>query len=218
MPAFPSGKRLPPDHAPSPMTRLLATLVLALMLAFPAGAGDVAMARPGTVVSFAGADSGAVVETWTVTGNDGRDVTVEVRGDDGKSRTLAIARGIFPARDGDRSETVDMAALDGLRPFAKGRVAMFPTEERGPEGVAKWHVHVGIGDRRMVETPAGSFDAIIVEHHRRGTDAAGRKIETLVEWSVATGLGLPVAMRAWAIADGRSQPIGQLIAKSVTRP
>ncbi len=188
MPAFRSGSPFP-DDAPGPMTRPLATLLLVLTLAVPARAGDVATPRPGTSVSFAGADSGAVVETWTVTGNDGRDVTVEVRGDDGKSRTLAIARGIFPARDGDRSETVDLAALDGLRPFAKGRVAMFATEERGPEGVAKWRVHVGVGERRMVETPAGMFDAIVIEHHRRGTDPAGRKIETLVEWSVATGLG-----------------------------
>jgi hypothetical protein len=200
------------------MRGAILAFLAALLTAAAVEAGDIAAPRPGTAVAFAAADTGPIVETWTVTGGDGRDLAVEVRGDDGTVRTMAIARGIFPVRDGERTETADTAQLDALRPFARGRVAMFPSEERGPEGVARWMVHVGIADRRMVETPAGVFDAIVVEHHRRGKDAAGRPIETLVEWSIATGLGLPVAMRAWAIADGRSQPIGRLIAKTVTRP
>ncbi|MGE0724863.1 MAG: hypothetical protein AB7O45_10835 [Alphaproteobacteria bacterium] len=201
------------------MPHALAALILVFAALVPAArAGDIAAPRPGTSVAFAATDAGAVVETWTVTGVDGRDITVEVRGDDGSTRTMTIARGLFPARDGARTETFDGAALDRLRPLEQGRVAQFASEERGPEGIATWQVHVGVADRRMVETRAGEFDAIVIEHHRRGKDAAGRPIETLVEWSIATGIGLPVAMRAWAIANGKSQPIGRLIAKSVTRP
>ena len=184
-------------------------------------AATVAAADPPTVgTRILWQDMGAALPgpTWTVTAAGPE--TVEVAETDaGTLRHLRIAAGLFPALAADGTATrFDPARLATLPPLEPGRVTTFDAVEDGPAGAARWFVHVAVADRRIEETPAGPHPAIVVEHHRRGTGPDGRPAETLTEWAIAPAVGLPVAIRAWRLADGRSTLIGDRRALAVLPP
>lgn len=184
----------------------------------PAAAADALPAPPsGTTIVWAEPGDPRPVMTWTVTGSAGGVVEIVER-DDGSERGVAIADGIFPLRQGGGTARFDRARLEALRPLEPARVATFDAEETGPEGTARWFVHVAVTDRLAIEVPAGRFEVVVVEHHRRGTDADGAAAESVAEWSVAPAIGLPVAMRAWRIAGGRPELTADLRAAAIRLP
>lgn len=186
------------------MTRAGAAMALAAALALAAAPAVAQVPAVGTRILWQDMAAALPGPTWTVTaaGPDGIAVAVT---DAGSLRRMEITRGLFPTLAPDGAATAfDPARLAALAPLEPGRVTTFDAVEEGPAGIARWFVHVAVAERRMEETPAGRFPVLAVEHHRRGTAADGRPAETLEEWAIAPAIGLPVAIRAWRLADGRS--------------
>ncbi|WP_374449775.1 hypothetical protein [Stella sp.] len=165
-------------------------------------------------------DAGAALPgpTWTVAAA-GPEIVEVSETDAGTLRRLRIAAGLFPALAADGTATrFDPARLAALPPLEPGRVVTFDAIEDSPVGTARWFVHVAVAERRVEATPAGPHPVVAVEHHRRGTGPDGRPAETLTEWAIAPAVGLPVAIRVWRLADGRSTLIAHRRALAVLRP
>ena len=180
------------------LVRTLGLMLAALLsTAAPVRADAIPEARVGTEIVWAEADAALPADRWTVTAVAGTTVEIDEMAS-GIPRKLEIAHGVFPAGATARFDRSRLAALPPLEP---GRVVTFDAEE----GAARWFVHVAVTGRHEIEVPAGRFDVVVVEHHRRGTASDGSAAETLTEWSVALAIGLPVAIRAWRLSDGRAE-------------
>ncbi|BBK44103.1 hypothetical protein STVA_41230 [Allostella vacuolata] len=193
--------------------RAAAALLSLALLAHPAAAQPIASPAIGTVVTWNA--PGAV---WTVTGSDAAGIEIAAAAPGGARNPLRIVGGLFPSAEGGHDTRFDAARLATLPPLEPGRVVTFDAEETGPDGTARWFVHVAVTARQTVEVPAGRFDVVVIEHHRRGTAADGTAAESLTEWQVAPALGLPVAMRSWRLADGQQQPTLDLQAVEIRLP
>ncbi|BBK33306.1 hypothetical protein EDC65_4069 [Stella humosa] len=169
-----------------------------LALATPAAASTLPIPRAGTTILWA--DGG----TWTVTAADHAGMDVAATGPNGARDAIRIVDGVFPHRQDGQTTTYDAAQLAALRPLESGRVVNFLADETGPAGASRWLIHVAIAGRETIETPAGRFEVLLVENHRRSPEPYSTQRESLVEWSVAVALGLPVAMRAWSLVEGRA--------------
>ncbi len=195
-----------------------ARAVVALVaLTLPVLADEIPPARQGTRIVWAEPGDPRPAMTWTVTGAGGGivDISEETAG---AERPVRIADGVFPIRRGDGAARFDRGRLAALRPLEPARIVTFDAEEADPHGIARWFVHVTVTDRHAIQVPAGRFEVVMIEHHRRGTGGNGVPAETIVEWSVAPAIGLPVMIRTWRIEDGRPELTGDLRAAAIHVP
>lgn len=179
----------------------------------PAQADAIPEARVGTEIVWTEAGTALPAGRWTVTAVVGETVEIDELAS-GIPRKLGIAHGIFPLGPAGAAARFDRSRLAALPPLEPGRVVTFDAEE----GAARWFVHVAVTGRHAIEVPAGRFEVVVVEHHRRGTASDGSAAETLTEWSVAPAIGLPVAIRAWRLSAGRSEQTLDRRAAIVRRP
>lgn len=184
-------------------------------------AASAAAASPpavGTRIVWQDAAAALPGPTWTVVAA-GPDLVDVTETDAGTVRRLRLVAGLFPTLAADGTVTrFDAARLAGLAPLEPGRVTTFDAVEHGPAGGARWFVHVAVANRRVEPTPAGPIPVLAIEHHRRGTGSDGQPAKTLTEWAWAPAIGLPVAIRAWQLADGRATLVDDRRALAVLPP